>query len=29
MKKWELIALNDSDFASDMETRISVFRYII
>ena len=28
MKKWALKALNDSDFASDKETRISVFGYI-
>ena len=27
--KWALKALNDSDFASDKETRISVFGYII
>ena len=27
--KWALKALSDSDFASDKETRISVFRYII
>ena len=29
IKKWALTALNDSDFASDKETRISVFGYII
>ena len=29
MKKWALKALRDSDFASDKETRISVFGYII
>ena len=29
MKKWTLKALSDSDFASDKETRISVFEYII
>ena len=29
MKKWALEALSDSDFASDKETRISVFGYII
>ena len=29
MKKWALKALSDSDFASDKETRISVFEYII
>ena len=29
MKKWSLKALSDSDFASDKETRISVFGYII
>ena len=29
MKKWALKALSDSDFASDKETRISVFGYII
>ena len=29
MQKWALKALGDSDFASDKETRISVFRYII
>ena len=29
MIKWELKALSDSDFASDKETRISVFGYII
>ena len=29
MKKWALIALSDSDFASDKETRLSVFGYII
>ena len=29
MKKWALKALSDSDFASDNETRISVFGYII
>ena len=29
MIKWALKALSDSDFASDKETRISVFRYII
>ena len=28
MKKWALEALSDSDFASDKETRISVFGYI-
>ena len=28
MKKWALKALSDSDFASDKETRISVFEYI-
>ena len=28
MKKWALKALSDSDFASDKETRISVFGYI-
>ena len=27
--KWALKALSDSDFASDKETRISVFGYII
>ena len=27
--KWALAALSDSDFASDKETRIGVFRYII
>ena len=27
--KWTLKALSDSDFASDKETRISVFGYII
>ena len=29
MKKWALKALSDSEFASDMETRISAFGYII
>ena len=29
MKKWVLKALSDSDFASDKETRISVFGYVI
>ena len=29
MKKWVLKGLSDSDFASDKETRISVFGYII
>ena len=29
MIKWALKALSDSDFASDKETRISVFEYII
>ena len=29
MKKWALEALSDSDIASDKETRISVFGYII
>ena len=29
MKKWALKALSDSDFASDKETRISVFGHII
>ena len=29
IKKWALKALSDSDFASDKETRISVFGYII
>ena len=29
IKKWALKALNDSDFASDKEARISVFGYII
>ena len=29
MKKWALKGLSDSDFASDKETRISVFGYII
>ena len=29
MIKWALKALTDSDFASDKETRISVFGYII
>ena len=29
MRKWALKALSDSDFASDKETRISVFGYII
>ena len=29
MKKWARKALSDSDFASDKETRISVFGYII
>ena len=29
MKKWTLKALSDSDFASDNETRISVFGYNI
>ena len=29
MNKWALKALSDSDFASDKETRISVFGYII
>ena len=29
MKKWALKALSDSDFASDKETRICVFGYII
>ena len=28
MKKWALKTLSDSDFASDKETRISVFGYI-
>ena len=29
MKKWALKALSDSDFASDKETKISVYGYII
>ena len=29
IRKWALKALSDSDFASDMETRISIFGYII
>ena len=29
MRKWVLKALSDSDFASDKETRISVFGYVI
>ena len=29
MKKWALKALIDSDFASDKETRISIYGYII
>ena len=29
MKKWALKALSENDFASDKETRISVFQYII
>ena len=29
IKKWALKALSDIDFASDKETRISVFGYII
>ena len=29
IKKWALKALSDSDFASDKETRISIFGYII
>ena len=29
MKKWALKALSDCDFATDKETRISVFGYII
>ena len=29
MMKWALKALSDSDFASDKETRIIVFGYII
>ena len=29
IKKWELKTLSDSDFASDKETRIRVFGYII
>ena len=29
MRKWALKALSDSDFASDKETRISIFGYII
>ena len=29
MTKWALKALSDSDFASEKETRISVFGYII
>ena len=29
IKKWALKALSDSDFASDRETRISIFGYII
>ena len=29
MKKWELKALSDSDFASGKETRISIYGYII
>ena len=29
MRKWVLKALNDRDFASDKETRISVFGYVI
>ena len=29
MKKWALKALSESDFASDKETSISVFEYII
>ena len=29
IKKWALKALSDSDFASDKETRLSIFGYII
>ena len=29
IKKWALKALSDSDFASDKETKISVFGYTI
>ena len=29
VKKWALKALSDSDFASDKETRISIFGYIL
>ena len=29
MRKWVLKALSDSDFASDKETRISIFGYVI
>ena len=29
MRKWVLKALSDSDFASDKETRISIFGYAI
>ena len=29
IEKWALKALSDSDFASDKETRISIFGYII
>ena len=29
IRKWALKALSDSDFASDKETRISIFGYII
>ena len=29
IKKWALKALSDSDFASDKETRLSLFGYII
>ena len=29
IRKWVLKALSDSDFASDKETRISVYRYVI
>ena len=29
IKKWALKALSDSDFASDKETRIRIFGYLI
>ena len=29
IRKWVLKALSDSDFASDKETRISIFGYVI